>query len=117
MDDMYREQIIERFKYPHMKGELDPNDYTYEDDNPLCGDRIRIDLRVDADNKITEAAFSGVGCAISKATADLLTESVVGTDLDKVRELGKVGPHRRTKIEQRMLPRALKPIADRFKPA
>ena len=48
MDDLYREQIIDRFKNPRSRGMLDPHDFTYEDDNPLCGDRIRIDVRVDA---------------------------------------------------------------------
>lgn len=89
MDDLYREQIIERYKFPHMKGTLDPHDYSYEDDNPLCGDRIRIDLRVDGSDRITEAAFSGVGCAISLASADLVTESIVGQPLDAVKKLAK----------------------------
>jgi nitrogen fixation NifU-like protein len=89
MDDLYREQIIDRYKNPLMRGELDPHDYTYEDDNPLCGDRIRIDLRVDGQGRITEAAFSGTGCAISQAAADLLVESVVGKSLEDVKALGK----------------------------
>ena len=89
MDDLYREQIIDRYKNPQMRGELDPHDYTYEDDNPLCGDRIRIDLRVDGQGRITEAAFSGTGCAISQAAADLLVESVVGKSLEDVKALGK----------------------------
>lgn len=89
MDDLYREQIIDRYKNPRHKGELDPHDYSYEDDNPLCGDRIRIDVRVDGDGKVTEAAFSGVGCAISQASADLLIESVVGKSLDEVKRLSK----------------------------
>jgi len=72
-----------------MRGELDPHDYSYEDDNPLCGDRIRIDLRVDGQGLITEAAFSGTGCAISQASADLLVESVVGKSLDEVKSLSK----------------------------
>jgi len=89
MDDLYREQIIDRYKNPLMRGELDPHDYSYEDDNPLCGDRIRIDLRVDGQGLITEAAFSGTGCAISQASADLLVESVVGKSLDEVKSLSK----------------------------
>jgi nitrogen fixation NifU-like protein len=89
MDDLYREVIIDRYKNPRMRGKLDPHDYTYEDDNPLCGDQIRIDLRVDENEKITEAAFSGSGCAISLASADLLVESVVGKTLDEVKSLGK----------------------------
>jgi nitrogen fixation NifU-like protein len=89
MDNLYRELIIDRFKNPLMRGELDPHDYSYEDDNPLCGDRIRIDVRVDVDNKITEAVFSGEGCAISLASADLLVESIIGKDLDEVKGLSK----------------------------
>ncbi len=89
MDDLYREQIIDHFKNPRMKGRLEPHDYSFEDDNPLCGDRIRIDLRVDENNRITEAAFDGEGCAISMASADLLLESIVGKDLDEVKKLSK----------------------------
>ena len=89
MEDLYREQIIDRYKNPRMQGSLDPHDYSYEDDNPLCGDRIRIDLRVDEDSRVTEAAYSGEGCAISIASADLLVESIVGKTLDEIRQLGK----------------------------
>ncbi len=89
MDDLYREIIIERYKTPLFKGVLDPNDISYEDENPLCGDEIRIDLRVDENNTITEAAYSGHGCAISQASADLLIESIIGKNLDDVKKLSK----------------------------
>jgi nitrogen fixation NifU-like protein len=89
MDDLYREVIIDRYKNPRMRGKLDPHDYSYQDDNPLCGDRIRVDLRVGEDGRVTEAAFSGEGCAISQASADLLTEAVVGMSLDDIKALGK----------------------------
>lgn len=89
MDDLYREIIIERNKDPLYRGELDPHDITFEDENPLCGDHIRIDLRVDENDKVTEAAFSGHGCAISQASADLLLESVIGKSLEEVKALGK----------------------------
>jgi nitrogen fixation NifU-like protein len=89
MDDMYREMIIDHYKNPRRRGTLDPHDFSYEDDNPLCGDRIRIDVRVDADDRISEAAFDGVGCAISQAAADMLIESIVGKTLDEVKALGK----------------------------
>ena len=89
MDDLYRELIIDRYKNPHMQGNLDPNDYTYEDDNPLCGDRIRVDVRVDEGGIVTEAAFSGEGCAISQASADLLLESIIGKSLVEVKALSK----------------------------
>ena len=89
MDDLYRDQIIDRYKNPRHKGELDPHDFSYEDDNPLCGDRIRIDVRVDANGRVTDASFSGVGCAISQASADLLTETIVGKSMEEVKRLSK----------------------------
>ena len=89
MDDLYREVIIERYKNPSYKGVLEPNDITFEDENPLCGDHIRIDLRVNKEGIVTEAAFSGHGCAISQASADLLLESVIGKSLDEIRKVNK----------------------------
>jgi nitrogen fixation NifU-like protein len=89
MDDLYRETIIDRFKNPRMKGTLDPHDHSYEDDNPLCGDHIRIDIRMDEKGRISEAAFNGEGCAISLASADLLTESIIGKSLEEVKAMGK----------------------------
>ncbi len=87
MDDLYREQIIDRYKNPLYRGELDPNDISFEDDNPLCGDHIRIDLRLNGDQVVTEAAFSGEGCSISQASADLLVESILGKTLEEVKRL------------------------------
>ncbi len=89
MDDLYREMIIDRYKNPRYRGALDPHDISFEDDNPLCGDHIRIDLRVDKDGRISEAAFDGHGCAISQASADLLLESIQGKSLDEVKLLKK----------------------------
>ncbi|MGD0806583.1 MAG: iron-sulfur cluster assembly scaffold protein [Anaerolineales bacterium] len=89
MDDLYRQQIIDRYKHPLKRGVLDPHDLSYEDENPLCGDRIRIDLRTDAKGTVTEAAFSGDGCAISQASADLLAEYIEGKSLDEIRSLSK----------------------------
>ncbi|HOG79544.1 MAG TPA: iron-sulfur cluster assembly scaffold protein, partial [Anaerolineaceae bacterium] len=77
------------YKNPGYRGELDPHDISFEDENPLCGDHLRIDLRVDAAGVVTEAAFSGHGCAISQASADLLLESIIGKTLDDVRQLTK----------------------------
>jgi nitrogen fixation NifU-like protein len=89
MDDLYREIIIDRYKNPHYRGELDPNDFTYEDDNPLCGDHIRIDIRVDDNDVITEALFDGKGCSISQASADLVIESIIGKSIDEVKAMSK----------------------------
>ena len=89
MEDFYRELIIERYKDPHFRGVLDPNDITYEDDNPSCGDHIQIDVRLDENGIVTEALFSGEGCAISQASADLLLESIIGKSVDDIKELSK----------------------------
>lgn len=86
---MYREIIVERYKNPQFRGELDPHDISFEDENPLCGDHIRIDLRLGEDGRVTEAAFSGHGCAISQASADLLLETVIGKTLEELQALGK----------------------------
>jgi len=89
MDDLYRELIIDRYKNPHFRGSLDPHDISFEDDNPLCGDHIRIDLRIDGDERVSEVAFDGHGCAISQATADLLAENVLGKTLEEVKKINK----------------------------
>jgi len=89
MDDLYREVIIEHYKNPSYKGKLDPHDISFADNNPLCGDHIQIDLRVDADGKVSEARFDGHGCAISQASADLLIESIIGKPIEEVKQLNK----------------------------
>ncbi len=89
MEDFYRELIIERYKTPHFRGVLDPNDFSYEDDNPACGDHIQIDVRLDDNGIVTEALFSGEGCAISQASADLLVESIIGKSIEEIKALGK----------------------------
>ncbi len=89
MDDLYREVIIEHYKNPSFRGKLDPHDLSFEDSNPLCGDHIQIDLRVDGTGIITDARFDGHGCAISQASADLLLESIIGKSLDEVKSFTK----------------------------
>lgn len=89
MDDFYREIIIDRYQNPHFKGELDSHDITFEDSNPLCGDELRIDVQVNSEEKIEDARFSGRGCAISLASADLLLEYVQGKSIVEVKALSK----------------------------
>ena len=89
MDDLYREIILDHYKNPRHKGALDPHDFSFEDENPLCGDKIRIDVRLDEDRRVKEVAFNGRGCAISQASASMLTESILGKSLDEVKQLTK----------------------------
>jgi nitrogen fixation NifU-like protein len=88
MDNIYREIILDHSKNPRNKGTLEPADFSYEDMNPLCGDEIRIDVRVE-DDHISEIAFSGRGCAVSQASTSILTEMVSGKSLDEVKALTK----------------------------
>jgi nitrogen fixation NifU-like protein len=88
MSDLYREQILDHYRNPRNHGTLEPNDGSFEDTNPLCGDRVRMDVRLDGD-RIAEIRFSGRGCAISQASASMLTEMVAGQEIQAVRELTK----------------------------
>ena len=87
-DDLFRENILEHYKHPRNHGTLDHPDITYEDANPLCGDRIRMDLNV-KDGRIDAVRFSGVGCSISQAAASMLCEAVQGRTLDEVKKLSR----------------------------
>ncbi len=89
MDDLYREVIIEHYKNPSYRGKLDPHDIAFADNNPLCGDHIEINLRLDENGNVKEAVFDGHGCAISQASADLLMEFIIGKPLEEVKKLNK----------------------------
>lgn len=83
--NIYREQIIDLYEHPLNFGEIDNPDFTYEEDNPLCGDVIRIDVRLDEHNRVAEVAWRGDGCAISQASASLLTDAIKGKTLEEVK--------------------------------
>ena len=87
--ELYREQIIDLYENPMNFGELDPRDFSYEEDNPLCGDVIRIDVRLDEENRVADVRWRGEGCAISQASASLLTEEIKGMTLDELKEFPK----------------------------
>lgn len=87
-DSIYREVILEHYRNPSNRGTLDPADFSYEDVNPMCGDEIRIDVRV-ADDCISEIRFSGRGCAVSQASASILTEMAEGKSLAEVKAIAK----------------------------
>lgn len=87
-DSLYREIILDHSKNPRNKGTLDPNDFSYVDVNPLCGDEIRIDVRVENDI-VSEIKFSGRGCAISQAAASMLTELALGRPVADVKAITK----------------------------
>jgi len=86
MDDLYRDYILEHYRRPHNFGILDDPTASYEGANPLCGDRITIMLGV-RDGVVAEVAFTGRGCAISQASASLLTDEVRGKPVEEVARL------------------------------
>ncbi len=88
MDDLYRELILDHYQHPHNHGEIPEADISYEDSNPLCGDKIRIDIRL-KDNVVSDIKFNGKGCAISQASASMLTDELLGKSLDDIRKLDK----------------------------
>ena len=87
-DDIYREIILDHYRNPRNKGQLENADVTVHDSNPLCGDEIDMHLKVDG-GIIKDVKFEGKGCAISQASASMLTELVMGKDLNVVKYLKK----------------------------
>ncbi len=89
MDDLYREQILEHYKQPRNFGELPDPDLEFEDNNPLCGDELKVQLKVGEDGRIADVRFSGHGCAISQASASMASEEVVGMPVDELIRLDR----------------------------
>ena len=86
MDDLYRDYILEHYRHPHNFGVLDSPTSSYEGSNPLCGDRITMMLGI-ADGVVKDVAFTGRGCAISQASASLLTDEIKGKPVSEVEKL------------------------------
>lgn len=86
MVDWYREEILDHYKNPRNFGSLADPSVVHEEDNPLCGDRIKIQLRID-NGKLTKVGFTGEGCAISIAAASMLTDHVKGRSLAELAKL------------------------------
>jgi nitrogen fixation NifU-like protein len=89
LDDFYRDYILDHYRNPRNFGHLENPDAQADDLNPLCGDTIHMELAVDAGGTVNDVRFSGKGCAISQASASMLTESVKGMKLEDVARLSK----------------------------
>ena len=81
MDSLYAEEILDHYKHPHNFGQIENPDIHIEANNPLCGDRLSMDVRV-KDGVVEDVRFSGRGCAISQAAASMLTDRMIGEKLD-----------------------------------
>jgi nitrogen fixation NifU-like protein len=87
-DQFYREYILDHYKNPRNYGRLEHADVSHEEDNPLCGDVVGMDFRIQ-DGVIEDIKFHGRGCAISQASASLLTERIKGLSLDEAKKIDK----------------------------
>jgi nitrogen fixation NifU-like protein len=87
-DQFYREYILDHYKNPRNYGRLEHADITHEEDNPLCGDVVGMDFQI-KDGMIDDIKFHGRGCAISQASASLLTERIKGLSLDDAKKINK----------------------------
>ncbi len=88
MEDIYREQILDHARHPRNFGHLPAPTVVREERNPLCGDQIHLELAI-ANDIITDVRFTGRGCAISQASASLLTEAIKGMPVDQAKQFGK----------------------------
>jgi nitrogen fixation NifU-like protein len=86
MDELYRDYILEHYKNPKNFGELDDRDLEFHDKNPLCGDELEMQIRVE-DGKIAELKWHGQGCAISQAAASIASEELIGMPVDDAAKL------------------------------
>jgi nitrogen fixation protein NifU and related proteins len=89
MDDLYREEILQHYKRPHNWGPMDAPDLQAEDHNPLCGDQLKVMLKVDGDGTIEEVRFEGHGCAISQAAASMASDEVKGMPVEELLKLDR----------------------------
>ncbi|SDC96642.1 nitrogen fixation protein NifU [Natrinema hispanicum] len=88
--DMYRQQILDHYKNPRNYGELEDPTFTHVGENPMCGDEIRMDVKLDDDEEtIKQVAFSGDGCAISQASASMLSKELRGKTVDELLEMDR----------------------------
>lgn len=89
MDDLYREEILSHYKRPRNWGPMEGPDLEFEDNNPLCGDQLKVMLRVGDDGLVQEVRFDGQGCAISQAAASMASEEIVGMSVDELVRLDR----------------------------
>jgi nitrogen fixation NifU-like protein len=86
--DMYQEEILEHYRHPHNRGTIAHADRIQKERNPVCGDELTFYLTI-ADGKITDVKFEGQGCAISQASASMLTDEIIGKPVEVVKSMQK----------------------------
>ena len=88
MDNLYRDFILEHYREPHNRGRLDPHDLAFADSNPTCGDELSMTIRLEPSrDRIADVAFDGRGCAISQASASIMTDGLRGLTIAEARDI------------------------------
>lgn len=85
-DEIYDDYILDHYECPYHKGHLECPTFAHAERNPLCGDQIRLELKVDDLGRVDQAFFNGKGCAISQAAASILCQHVEGKTLDELKD-------------------------------
>lgn len=99
LTDLYRELILDHARSPRHFGRLDSATHTADGINPLCGDKLKLYLHIDANDCIADTSFEGSGCAISVASASLLTDTIIGLPVDRAEAIFAAVTTRLTKDE------------------
>ncbi|KIL75976.1 Fe-S cluster assembly sulfur transfer protein SufU [Pseudobacillus badius] len=89
LDQLYRQVIMDHYKNPRNKGQLDEGSLTIDMNNPTCGDRIHLTMDVE-DGKVSEAKFEGEGCSISMASASMMTQAIKGKEIETALKMSKI---------------------------
>ena len=89
LDNLYRQVIMDHYKNPRNKGSLEEGSLTVEMNNPTCGDRIHLTMKVE-DGKVADAKFDGEGCSISMASASMMTQTVIGQEAETALKLAQI---------------------------
>jgi nitrogen fixation protein NifU and related proteins len=89
MDDLYREEILEHYKRPHNWGSMDDPDLEFSDNNPLCGDELKVMLRVDGEGTVEDIRLEGHGCAISQTAVSMTSDEIKGMKVDDLLRLDR----------------------------
>ncbi len=89
MSSVYTEIILDYYRHPRNKGQLENPQIHAKDSNPLCGDVVEMQMVLDGNNTVKDVRYSGQGCAISQASASMLTELIRGKSLDEIRKISK----------------------------
>jgi nitrogen fixation NifU-like protein len=87
-EDIYQEHILDHYEDPYHRGSCEHPTHAHEDDNPLCGDVVHVEMRIGPEGKVQEAWFEGEGCCISQASASMLMEQIEGKSVEEVKRFG-----------------------------